>query len=478
MIYFRGNDRSPDANATGVSQAASRVLAQVLPQVFDRFSEGAAKVSAKDLEALMTSDNLRGLPPVFTKLDLVKDEKGQTVFVTDTGPLLEVMNRIDNKTSYGETASGKYLADEFAKEPFGWTLEVVRLFVVSLLRAGKVKATSKGTVIESALSVHARTTFSNNNLFRSTSCQPRVAGTTITDWIKSDEAHSHVFGKKLAEITSESAVSAAVRKSVTDAEEGVHDAMELLLGNRLAGRSVLVDAHDQMRAIRNGTEADAIIGFNNSYKQLAEAIKRAAQLQTVLTQPALHDLTRARKALMTTWPSLKSEDDLPDGFAETAAELADLMERETFYRELATIEQRATAIEKEYARRFETALQARAEAYTKAREILEGRAEWTALNEEQQSRIARPLRARATTNVPPSTTIAFLRSELSACPQHLKRAIQQMLELIEGNRLVTVSASQYFDGCVETPEQLDAAVERLKHDIGKLLATDKKVLVQ
>lgn len=478
VIYFRGNDRSPDAGATGVSQAASRVLAQVLPQVFDRFSEGAAKVTSQDLDALMTSENLRGLPPVFTQLELVQDEKGQPVFVTETGPLLEVMSRIENKVSYGETASGKFLADELAKEPFGWTLEVVRLFVVSLLRAGKVKATSKGTAIESALSVEARNTLPNNNLFRSASFQPRVAGTTITDWIAADEAHTHVFGKKLAEVTSESAVATALRRSVADAEEGVHEGLQLLLGHGLPGRAVLSDAHDQMRAIRNGTEADAISGFNSSYRQLGEAVKRAAQLKSALTEPALRDLARAKKVLATTWPALESETDLPEGLADKASVLADLMERETFYREFALIDQHTAALEKEYERRFEAAVQARAETYGKALATLEARTEWAELNEEQRARVAAPIRSRATTGVPSSASIPHLRSELSACPQHLRAAIQQMLELIEGNRLVTVNAAQYFDGCVETPEQLDAAIDRLKHDIGKHLGAKKKVLIQ
>ena len=172
FIAFRGNDRSPHDNVGSVSQAASRVLAQVLPHVFNRFEEGAARVTHKDLGALMQSENLRGLTPVFAQLGLVRDAQGQPVFNTDTGALKEVMSRMENKTSYGETATGRYLAAELAREPFGWNLDVVRLFVVTLLRAGKIKATSKGTTIESALSVEARNTFSSNNLFRACSFHP------------------------------------------------------------------------------------------------------------------------------------------------------------------------------------------------------------------------------------------------------------------------------------------------------------------
>jgi hypothetical protein len=81
---------------------------------------------------------------VFTNLNLVRDQGGKPVFKTASGPLGEVLARIENRTSYGEVAGGRYLTDEFAKEPFGWDFDVVRLFVIALLRAGKIEATSKG----------------------------------------------------------------------------------------------------------------------------------------------------------------------------------------------------------------------------------------------------------------------------------------------------------------------------------------------
>jgi hypothetical protein len=80
--------------------------------------------------------------------------------------LAEVLARIVNKASYGELVSGRALADTFGAEPFGWDLDVVRLFVASLLRAGKIEAVSKSQVIDNALSLDAKTTLTNNNLFR------------------------------------------------------------------------------------------------------------------------------------------------------------------------------------------------------------------------------------------------------------------------------------------------------------------------
>ncbi len=157
---------------------------QVLPDVFDRFAEAAARVAKKDLESLLTSENLHGLTPVFAQLGLVRDVKGKPVFNTDSGPLAEVYARIENQYEYGIASTGKSLADEFAAEPYGWEFDMVRLLVVALVRAGKIEATSKGQTIDSALSVEARNTFENNNLFRQTSFRPKKGEVEFEDLLK------------------------------------------------------------------------------------------------------------------------------------------------------------------------------------------------------------------------------------------------------------------------------------------------------
>jgi hypothetical protein len=72
-------------------------------------------------------------------LGLLRDEKGKTVFRVESGPLSEVMSRIEERASYGDTASGRLLADELAKEPFGWDFEAVEGAI------GQMKAILRGS---------------------------------------------------------------------------------------------------------------------------------------------------------------------------------------------------------------------------------------------------------------------------------------------------------------------------------------------
>src|SRR6185295_12322266 len=59
-IYFRGNDRSPTDRAVDVGKTSAEVLGQVLPDVFNRFKEAAAKATdvKKGIDALFTAENL------------------------------------------------------------------------------------------------------------------------------------------------------------------------------------------------------------------------------------------------------------------------------------------------------------------------------------------------------------------------------------------------------------------------------------
>ena len=475
-IFFRGNDRSPDDTATDIGRTAAKVLSQALPEVFDRFEEAAAHVSKKDIESLMTTENLRGLTSVFTDLNLLRDQGGKPVFNTESGPLAEVLSRIENRTSYGEVATGRYLTDEFAKEPFGWDFDVVRLFVIALLRAGKLEATSKGQVMESAFSLDARNTFVNNNLFRQASFRPKV-GLEFTNIVDASEYFKEVFGREISELE-QGVVANAIRGETHRHDEELREVHTTLVQHRLPGADVLRTALDQMRSIRSGNDDHAILTFNFAYKELKEAIRRCAELEQVLTETRLRDITRARKVLDFTWPFLMDESDLADEDRERAHKLEDLMARETFFRELAPIDQHARALVQEHKRRREEVAGARAAAYEEAAKKLKATPGWEQLGEDQQRRVAGPLVSRATTDGTESMTIPLLRSDLAACSGRLSSAVEEMLRLVDGNRIVRVAASSYFSGGIETEEQLDQALSGLKEQCRELIGAGKKVLVQ
>jgi hypothetical protein len=476
-VYFRGNDRSPDDKAVDVGKTAAEILGQVLPEVFDRFKEAAAKATdvKKGTDALFTAENLQGLPSVFGNLGLLRDEKGKTVFRVESGPLKEVLDRIEERANYGDTAGGRYLSDELAKEPFGWDFEVIRLLVLSLLRAGKIEATSKGQTLDAVTSIEARDTFSNNNLFRQASFRPKK-GIEFEELVKASEAFRDTFGSEVRELN-ETAIVAELRREVAQSEDTVTSALSTLAANRLPGGAILEDAIGQMKAILRGSEDNAIATFNASHRVIKDAIKRATEIEQALSEPRLADLERAQQVMTIAWPVLKDEPDIDPDFESRADQLGDLLQRETFYRELPAIDQHARSIELEHASRFDDAQQARMDAYAKAFERLTKTPGWHEIPEEVQREIAAPLLA-GKEPLPRTAPIPLLRSERDACESRLKRAVRRVQEIIEGERLAPVYVQPYFGSGIETEEQLDAALTGLRDECSRLIGAGKKVILQ
>lgn len=476
-IYFRGNDRSPTDRAIDVGKTAAEVLGQVLPEVFDRFREAAAKATdvKKGTDALLTAENLQGLPSVFGGIGLLRDEKGKTVFRTESGPLKEVLDRIEERANYGDNASGRYLADDLGKEPFGWDFEVVRLLVLSLLRAGAIEATSKGQTLDAVTGVEARDTFSNNNLFRQASFRPKK-GIEFEELVKASEAFRETFGREVRELNAGAIVS-ELRKEVACNEDTVSTALATLTAHRLPGGAMLDGAVGQMKAILRGSEDNAIATFNTSHRAIKDAIKRAVELEQVLNEPRLHDLERARYAQSNLWSFLSQESDVADDLRARASSLDDLLARETFFKELSAIEQHARAIEVEYARRFDEALDARVAAYTKALDKLIKTPGWSEIDLDQQGRLAEPFergRKRDTERVP----IPQLRADRDAYEGRLRAAVAELRRIIDGERVVTMSVGSYFAEGIETEEQLEAALDGIREECSRLIGAGKKVIVQ
>ena len=310
------------------------------------------------------------------------------MFRVESGPLKEVRDRIEERANYGDTASGRYLEGEFAKEPFGWDFETVRLLVLSLLRAGQLEATSKGQTLDVVTSVEARDAFSNNNVFRQASFRPKK-GIEFEELVKASEAFRDTFGSEVRELNT-AAIVQELRKEITRNEDTVASALSTLTANRLPGGTALEGALGNMKAILRGSDDNAIATFNASHRAIKDAVKRAVELDQALSEPCLHDLERARQAQARLWSFLRQEPDIADELRVGATALDDLLARETFFKELPSIEQYTKAIESEYERRFEDALDARVAAYTTAFDQLVKTPGWAEIDDDQQRRLAEP----------------------------------------------------------------------------------------
>jgi hypothetical protein len=476
--YFKGNDRSPDGKATDVGKAAQVMLGQVLPEVFTSFGDGAAKAGEvkRGFDALLVAADLQGLPAIFSSLGLLRDEGGKTVFDTAAPSLHALLADIEHSANYGQKETGRSLAEKFGRAPYGWDFDVVRVLVGVLVRAGAIQMTHKGNVIETTTSVAAKDALSNNNNFRAASFQPKK-GVDFADVAKAAENFKETFGTAAKELSA-SSVAAELRQAITERQEGVHRARDLLVQHRLPGGAVLDDVIAQMRAIDRGTEEVAISEFNSSHQTIKEGIRRANEVNAALTSGVIDRLAEARSVLSTQWPFLDQEADLDDSVRDAAEQLADLLARETFFREIAEIDRARNLIEDDHARRFGVALADKVAEYQAALEQLASTPGWGEVAADAKHQIASGLNDHANDDGSGRPSISQLRSDREACVARLQRAIHAVHQVKDGDRIATVDAKPFFLGGVDDVEQLEAALTGLREECERLIADGKKIVIR
>jgi hypothetical protein len=476
--YFRGNDRSPDDRATDLIKAMTTMLAQVLPDVYTRFGEAAAKSPEvkRGLDALLTSTDLQGLPSVFTELALLRDEGGKTVFDTDVTPLREVLQEIERAAAEGTKATGKGLTEQFGRPEFGWDFEVVRLLVAALLRAGAIQMTHKAQTIESTISIAARDALTNNNHFRAASFQPKK-GVDFAEIAKAAEHFKSTFGAAVKELAL-APVVAEIRVALARSQDDLQTARDQLVLHGLPGTVVLDDALAQAKAIQRGTENVAIVEFNASHQTIKDGIRRAAEIDRALTPTALAAMETARRTLLAQWRTLDAEPDMRLAVRDAAEQLTDAVQRETFFRDLADIENWTSIIGAEYDRRFEEALAEKVTVYHSALAQLLDEPGWSDLAQSARDEIAAALRDHAEDDGSSAPQISQLRSDHDACDPRLQAAIRKVHDLVDGDRIVAVEVQPFFRGGVEEIDQLDAALAGLREACERLIADGKKIVVR
>ena len=363
---------------------------------------------------------------------------------------------------------------KFGAPPYGWEFDIVRLFVVCLLRSGTIEALSQGKTITSATSPDAQATFPGNNHFRQATFRPQDQGADPEVLVDAAENLKASFGEEIREL-SQAVAANAIRSRVGEVEEGVREARGLLQRWGLPGTERLSDAQEPLREIRKARDPRVIQTFNDTHKLLREADERSRELLGALHQGALEELKAARRTLEVHWPVIRGEPDLDQAVVQDAEVLSDLLRRETFFREIAEVGRRARTIRDTHDAAWTAAANARKEAYEQAVQELTRTPGWADLTGEQQGDVATPLRERAR-DPAPDASIHLLREAVIACQTRLAAAREQVAELTSGERVVRIDAVSFFAGGIDSEEQLERVLEGLREHCVKELGQGRRIV--
>lgn len=480
LMLFRGNDRGPDSSARNVSKAAGATLAKVLPEVYSRFGEGAAKVSKRDLEKLILAEGIEGLPKPIEDLELVEDRGRTRTFACDSEPLRGVLERIKERASYGQPSTGGSIKSHFAEEPFGWELDVTRLMVVCLIKAGKAEAKSQGSRITSSNLAEEKKAFVNNNIFRATSLFPREDAESLSEEerVHFSDRFGEAFGKQPPSIVNADSMASALKQELGEHEPEILKVREMGAQYRLPSLEPIREGGDLIREIAGSEPVAAIRTFIESYRQVKRTIALSSEIQRKLDDKALEDITEARSVRDDLARQLIKELPNDEAMAESVEALGECLSDSKIHERLPDIRRLSREIRQQWESVFDDLAAKRAQAYKDALEELRSLDGWRDLSDDERAELERPLAARAEKPEPDGISLASLRDQTGAARGLMERQRERALRAIEGDKVEIVELAKFFKGGIETPEQLERAIEGIREEVGRLIGQGKKVMLR
>ncbi len=480
-IFFRGNDRSPGPEASDPKAEARRVLAEAIQVIFHRFGDGDVRVQARDVEAILKSESLAGLPVCYSELGVVRTVDDQPRLVLDDRAAGEIAAWIRRECDAGRAPSGRELERHFGGAPFGWSLELVQLVVGALLRAGLVTITAESQQIKRALTPEARRAITDNRRFRALTVRIREATLDARRLRQAARLLEERFGHRCRDFTAES-IAEVVRGQLCPEATRVEAARDALRELGLAGEESLAQALTLLRSMKEADDEDAVQQLLESADTLAKALPRARKLEDELTAPRRELLERARAALAEVGPVLEAERDEDDPARAAVATLRDHLARETFYEHLAAIEEAASQVIDAYQALFDAAFAERRAAYERALEQLRAAPGWASLKEAEHQRLERPLATRAAERPDPEpwrradTALALAREQTLAAEALLRQALDELRRLTTPTAVV-IDVGALLPGEI-TGESLEQAMATLREAIERALAEGRPVVLR
>lgn len=480
-IYFRGEDRSPGDKDNDIIRLISDRLGSILPHVYFRFGDGAARAreAADAVEALLDAENLNGLPDLFHRLRLIVLKDGLPRFNTEGPSLGEVSTRITSKSSTGG-ASGKWLAEELGKEPYGWGIDIVRLFTLALLRDGKIEAVSEGDVIDSSTHPAARKLFTKNTQFNAATFRARGGTIDFAELVGVYQQFSLTFGHDEVDFNQPKTFADGIRDNLQKREGALRKVLDELADLGLPGTGLIQKAKALSEQIGSKSlQPEKVIReFSQHHQLLADAFHRAGSLEKVLNPAVVVALKEAQLFVRNQLAELEqdAENPLPAPLETQAASLRDWMAREQFFNHLAEMDQATRLLRAEYTVRSQAFLESRQKSYRLALEKLEAAEGWAGLDSARQAQIQASLVRGAESQPAP---LAQMRSDIDACPQRLQTALMKVQELARPKLPVsTFRLGERFTRAITTEKQVEMIVEELREELLELVRKGHQVFLQ
>ncbi|MCX8207900.1 MAG: BREX system P-loop protein BrxC, partial [Methanothrix sp.] len=486
-FVFRGIPKDASDLGRDFRGALKKLLDDHILDLYPKLPHWAWNLEGDEAEKLLKAANLNGLPAIFYSEPgpglLVRDGL-KYVLNTQAEVARDVMDYLNEWHRYGEQDRllGKALEEHFCGIGYGGDLDMLRLVLAVLFRAGAIEVSFEGRSFDSYKDDASHAAFTNNKTFRNARFTP------AEDVDAKSLARAAL---RLEEITGESvdvdrnAIASAFNEFASRELRDMQILAERLRMNKLPGVDRIERLKDDLEGLQKST-AGEIVRVLSDGDDLKKHLEMARAIKSSVNEKLIDEVKEARRALEI-WSDVGSK--LGDGEIKSMAGiLKAILESEDLYSRLSEMRLASSEISQRYREIYEKLHASRGEAFTKLLENIRSLPEWERADDECKAKIQSELERKVCEFSDISdrwvcarcgASIREMDAEIMALPEIRSKMLERLIKCVKGNgekHLVRVRASEVCREKIESPDDLERALQTLREHLMKLL-NEKKIII-
>ena len=378
-FIFRGQTVAVDTLDQDALEACKKHLADVVFQVFDRYSEAPVRVETSLAEKFLKAGNLRAITSQIDPLDIVQREGGTPSVRTNHKALLSIHDYIDRNG----TVEGKRLIDHFAGAPFGWSPDTLRYLIAAYLVAGeiKLKVSGREVTVNGQQAIDALKT---NNTFKPVGVSLREGRPSNEVLARAAERLTDLIGDMVVPLEDE--ISKAAVKYLPQFQSRFAPLGQKLDSLGLPGVDRVQSLSKDIADVLFTDASDATERLGGEESNLYESLKWAGEVDVIFKQGleyTIKDLQLHRREI-TEFPELGVPGQLRQDLVEEMTLLENRLAKEAFYKHVTDLNSALTNIKARVRDAAVSMNYAQKNTIKEAEKDLRRIQEWAELTQEEQ----------------------------------------------------------------------------------------------
>lgn len=492
---FRASSKDGSDLGKSVENIIKNLLDNVVLGLYPKLPMWAKDLKGDEAVELLRAANLSGLPAVFYNgeqgMNLVVRDGQKYVLNSGAEVAAEVLDYLNREHGYGsrETRTGKALESHFGGMGYGGDLDMLRLVLAALFRAGAIEVSFGGQRFDSYRDPASHEGFTNNRTFRSALFTPAKV-LELKDLTRAVQSFEEITGGTVD--VDKNAISSAFKQFAEKETRELLPIEERIKANGLPGLDKFENVNDIFQRVGKGTAEEVVGVMAGEGKSLKESLDSVHHIRDIMNDEAIGAIKSTRLALLEMWPTLKVHLEEDDQIKKTAADLDTLLLSGDLYDMLSEVKRASLEISGRYSEIYTSLHDSRRDAFQTAIEEIKLNPDWGAIKETMREPILQVLIGKGCGDLDLPENSAYcsncrasipqMESDKQALAEIKTNALERIAELTaptdQPMRVERVRLSRIYKGKIDSKESVDRAVEALREHLMRLLQENASIILE